>query len=41
MAHRSAPLGEALLALMAEAEHWHGSPVFPDDAALLGLEFRL
>lgn len=41
MAHRSAPLGEALPALMAEAERWHGSPVFPDDAALLGLEFRL
>ncbi len=41
MAHRAAPLGEALPALMAEAERWHGSPVFPDDAALLGLEFRL
>ncbi len=41
MAHQSAPLGEALPALMAEAERWHGSPVFPDDAALLGLEFRL
>lgn len=41
MTHRSAPLGEALPALMAEAERWHGSPVFPDDAALLGLEFRL
>lgn len=41
MAHRSAPLGAALPALMAEAERWHGSPVFPDDAALLGLEFRL
>jgi sigma-B regulation protein RsbU (phosphoserine phosphatase) len=41
MAHRSAPLGEALPALMTEAERWHGSPVFPDDAALLGLEFRL
>ncbi|NOS78059.1 MAG: SpoIIE family protein phosphatase [Nitrospira sp.] len=41
MAHRSAPLGEALPALMAEAERWHGAPVFPDDAALLGLEFRL
>ena len=40
-AHRSAPLGEALPALMAEAERWHGSPVFPDDAALLGLEFRI
>ncbi|MCC6141019.1 MAG: SpoIIE family protein phosphatase [Nitrospira sp.] len=41
MAHRSAPLGEALPALMAEAERWNGSSVFPDDAALLGLEFRL
>jgi sigma-B regulation protein RsbU (phosphoserine phosphatase) len=41
MAHRSVPLGEALPALMAEAERWHGSPNFPDDAALLGLEFRL
>ena len=41
MAHRSAALGETLQALMAEAERWHGSPVFPDDAALLGLEFRL
>ena len=41
MAHQSAPLGEALQALMAEAECWHGSPVFPDDAALLGLEFRI
>ncbi|TKB82173.1 MAG: response regulator [Nitrospira sp.] len=40
-AHRSAPLGKALPALMAEAERWHGAPVFPDDAALLGLEFRL
>lgn len=41
LTHRSRPLGEALPALMAEAERWHGSPVFPDDAALLGLEFRL
>ncbi len=41
MAHQSAPLGKALPALMAEAERWHGSPVFPDDAALLGLEFRI
>jgi sigma-B regulation protein RsbU (phosphoserine phosphatase) len=41
MAHRSVPLGEALPALMTEAERWNGSPVFPDDAALLGLEFRL
>ena len=41
MDHRSAPLRETLPALMAEAERWHGSPVFPDDAALLGLEFRL
>lgn len=40
-AHRSAPLKEALPALMAEAERWHGAPVFPDDAALLGLEFRV
>jgi sigma-B regulation protein RsbU (phosphoserine phosphatase) len=41
MTHRSRPLGEALPAIMAEAERWHGSPVLPDDAALLGLEFRL
>lgn len=40
-AYRSSPLGEALPVLMAEAERWHGAPVFPDDAALLGLEFRL
>ena len=39
--YRSSPLGEALPALMAEAERWHGAPVFPDDAALLGLEFRI
>ena len=41
LTHRSRPLGETLPALMAEAERWHGSPIFPDDAALLGLEFRL
>lgn len=40
-AYHSSPLGEALPVLMAEAERWHGAPVFPDDAALLGLEFRL
>jgi len=41
MAQRSAPLEDALHMVMAEAERWHGSPVFPDDAAILGLEFRL
>lgn len=39
IALRDAPLAEALPALMAEAERWHGAPVFPDDAALFGLEF--
>ena len=39
--HHALPLGDTLPLLMAEAERWHGSPVFPDDAALLGLEFRL
>lgn len=39
-AQRSAPLERTLPALIAEAERWHGNPVFPDDAALLGLEFR-
>ncbi len=38
--HRVLPLGTVLPALMAEAERWHGAPIFPDDAALLGLEFR-
>ena len=40
-AHRATPIAAALPTLMAEAERWHGSPVFPDDAALLGLEFRI
>lgn len=40
LTHRSTALSEALSALMAEAERWHGAPVFPDDAALLGLEFH-
>ncbi len=39
--HRSSPLNATLPALMAEAERWHGAAIFPDDAALLGLEFRL
>lgn len=38
--HRGSPLSTALPVLMAEAERWHGAPIFPDDAALLGLEFR-
>jgi len=38
--HRTSPLGTVLPSLMAEAERWHGAPIFPDDAALLGLEFR-
>ena len=36
---RTTPLVDALPALMAEAERWHGASVFPDDAAMLGLEF--
>ncbi|MFO0708026.1 MAG: SpoIIE family protein phosphatase [Nitrospira sp.] len=36
---RNTPLAQAFPALMAEAERWHGAPVFPDDAALFGLEF--
>lgn len=36
---QSTPLADALPALMAEAERWHGAPVFPDDAALFGMEF--
>ena len=39
-AHRTSPLRDTLPIIMTEAERWHGSPVFPDDAALLGLEFR-
>lgn len=38
--HKSSPLSTALPVLMAEAERWHGAPIFPDDAALMGLEFR-
>ena len=40
-AHRSSPVNDVLPRLMAEAERWHGASVFPDDAALLGLEFHL
>jgi len=25
--------------IIAEAQRWHGAEVFPDDAALLGVEF--
>ncbi|MEQ1794064.1 MAG: SpoIIE family protein phosphatase [Nitrospira sp.] len=39
--HKASPLQDTLPVLMAEAERWHGAPVFPDDAALMGLEFRL
>lgn len=37
----SRPLTEAFPAIMGEAELWHGAPVFPDDAALFGLEFSI
>lgn len=36
----SRPLAEAVAALLAEAERWHGGTGFPDDAALMGLEWR-
>jgi len=39
-AQRATPLAEALPALLGEAERWHGASVFPDDAAMLGLEFH-
>lgn len=38
---RSTALSDVLPAVMAEAERWHGASIFPDDAALLGLEFRI
>ena len=39
-AQKSSPLQTLLPAVMEEAERWHGAPIFPDDAALLGLELQ-
>lgn len=36
----SRPLAEVCPLVMEEVERWHGAPVFPDDAALFGLEFH-
>lgn len=36
----STPLADVLPQIMAEVERWHGAPVFPDDAALFGLELH-
>ena len=33
------PLDTVFPIIIAEAQRWHGAEVFPDDAALLGLEF--
>lgn len=40
MALASKPFTEVFPLVMAEVERWHGAPVFPDDAALFGLEFK-
>lgn len=39
MARAATPLDSVFPAVLAEAQRWHGAEAFPDDAALLGLEF--